>query len=240
MPIQENFWPNLKAFAENNGVTNLETLDLECVVCSEPFQWRRRDDDDAGVPRRPRVLPCGHILCGRCIIAYYDTDGSRCPMCRTDLTHDCGHPHTGMPMPLTRWHRLPPILLQGGRIQRGCCPCALIALQNLVDRVLSSSPDIPAELKGEYLGIGIKFPGTSEHCSRVVTGPVLEIEAPVAIKQAIDEIVRFAIESQRENDVWLELDFRSMKIRVLHFKPELLSQMEKSPTEEEAVPQDNN
>ncbi|KAM5519200.1 E3 ubiquitin-protein ligase HRD1 [Fusarium oxysporum f. sp. phaseoli] len=220
MPVQEDFWPSLKAFAENNGVASLETLGLECVVCNEPFQYRRRDDDDAGSPRRPRVLPCGHILCGRCLLAYYETGESRCPTCRTELIHECGHAHTGMPMPLTRLD--------------SCLPSC-----HKVEE-LSNSPDIAEELKGEYLGIGIKLSNSDEYCSRDVTGPVLEIEPPAAIKQLINDIVDSAIESQRENEVWLEADFSSMKIRVLHFKPELLSEVEESPAEQETVSQDGN
>ncbi|KAJ4139489.1 hypothetical protein NW765_003391 [Fusarium oxysporum] len=191
----------VKAFAENNGVASLETLGLECVVCNEPFQYRRRDDDDAGSPRRPRVLPCGHILCGRCLLAYYETGESRCPTCRTELIHECGHAHTGMPMPLTRLDRLPPILSQGGGMPKGCSPCGIVGLLKLFDQELSNSPDIAEELKGEYLGIGIKLSDSDEYCSRDVTGPVLEIEPPAAIKQLINDIVDSAIESQRENEV---------------------------------------
>ncbi|KAF5266201.1 hypothetical protein FOXYS1_2967 [Fusarium oxysporum] len=240
MPIQEDFWPSLKAFAENNGVASLETLGLECVVCNEPFQYRRRDDDDAGSPRRPRVLPCGHILCGRCLLAYYETGESRCPTCRTELIHECGHAHTGMPMSLTRLDRLPPILSQGGGMPKGCSPCGIVGLLKLFDQELSNSPDIAEELKGEYLGISIKLSNSDEYCSRDVTGPVLEIEPPAAIKQLINDIVDSAIESQRENEVWLEADFSSMKIRVLHFKPELLSEVKESPAEQETVSQDDN
>ncbi|KAH7167978.1 hypothetical protein DER46DRAFT_660600 [Fusarium sp. MPI-SDFR-AT-0072] len=133
-----------------------------------------------------------------------------------------------------------PLAYGGGGMPKGCSPCDIVGLLNLFDRELSNSPDIAEELKGEYLGIGIKLSNSDEYCSRDVTGPVLEIEPPAAIKQLINDIVDSTIESQRENGVWLEADFSSMKIRVLHFKPELLSQAEESPVEQETVPQDEN
>ncbi|KAF4416102.1 hypothetical protein FACUT_12863 [Fusarium acutatum] len=242
MPNQEHFWPNLKAFAENNGVANLETLGLECIVCRDSFHYRGRSDDETQPPRRPRVLPCGHILCARCLLAYYETGDTRCPICRTELIHDCGHAHTGMPLPLTpvNMDKLPPILTQGGGMPRGCGPCGILCLQRLFERELSNSPYIPEELKGEYLGIGIMLYNTDEYCSREVNGPVLEIETPTSIKQMISEIVDYAVRSQRRGQVWLEADFSSMKIRVLHFKPELLSQVEESPAEQETAPKDDN
>jgi hypothetical protein len=123
---------------------------------------------------------------------------------------------------------------------KGCSPCGIVGLLKLFDQELSNSPDIAEELKGEYLGIGIKLSNSDEYCSRDVTGPVLEIEPPAAIKQLINDIVDSAIESQRENEVWLEADFSSMKIRVLHFKPELLSEVKESPAEQETVSQDDN
>ncbi|KAF5587448.1 hypothetical protein FPANT_6901 [Fusarium pseudoanthophilum] len=242
MPNQEHFWPNLKAFAEDNGIANLETLGLECVVCRDSFHYRGPSDDEIQTPRRPRVLPCGHILCARCLLAYYDTGDSRCPICRTELMHDCGHAHTGMPLPLIPANRdkLPPILTRGGGMPRGCGPCGILGLQQLFERELRNSPDIAEELKGEYLGIGITLYNTDEYFSRAVIGPVLEIEAPTSIKNMISEIVGYAVRSQRRNQVWLEADFGSMKIRVLHFKPELLSQAEEPPTVEETAPQDDN
>lgn len=123
---------------------------------------------------------------------------------------------------------------------RGCGPCGILGLQRLFERELRSSPDIAEELKGEYLGIGITLYNTDEYYSREVIGPVLEIEAPTCIKNMISEIVDYAVRSQRRNQVWLEADFSSMKIRVLHFKPELLSRVEEPPAEQEMAPQDDN
>ncbi|RBA17344.1 hypothetical protein BFJ72_g1100 [Fusarium proliferatum] len=242
MPNQEHFWPNLKVFAQNNRVANLETLSLECVVCRDSFHYRGLSDDETQPPRRPRVLPCGHILCARCILAYYDTGETRCPICRTELVHDCGHAHTGMPLPLTpgNMDKLPPILSQGGGMPRGCGPCGILGLQRLFERELNNSPYIPEELKGEYLGIGIMLYSSDEYCSREVTGPVLEIEAPTSIKHMISEIVAYAVRSQRRNQVWLEADFSSMKIRALHFKPDILSRVEESPAEQETAPNNEN
>ncbi|KAF5624928.1 hypothetical protein F52700_9303 [Fusarium sp. NRRL 52700] len=242
MPNQEHFWPNLKAFAETNEIAHLETLGLECIVCRESFHYRGQSDDENRLPRRPRVLPCGHILCARCLVAYYETGDTRCPICRTELVHECGHAHTGMPLPLTPANRnkLPPILSQGGGLPRGCSPCGILTLHQLFNEALNSSPDIPEELKGEHLGIGILLYNTDEYFTREVTGPVLEIEPPSAIKNLITEIIDSATRSQRHNHVWLEADFSTMKIRLLHFKPELLSQVEESPAEQETAPQDDN
>ncbi|KAH7248663.1 uncharacterized protein BKA55DRAFT_540088 [Fusarium redolens] len=237
MPIQEGFWPSLKALGENNGVVSLKTLDLECIICTKPFQYRSRDDDDVGIPRRPRVLPCGHILCYRCLLAYYETGQSRCPICRTELMHNCGHAHIGMIMPLKRLDKLPPLLSQGGGMPNGCSRCCITGLVAMFNRLLDRDPDIPEELKGEYLGIGLKF-SSYEFCSRAVIGPVLEIEPPTAVKELINGMVDFAIEGRQENEVWIEVEYSAMKIRVLHFKPELLSQGQDSPAEEGTVPQD--
>ncbi|QGI77210.1 unnamed protein product [Fusarium fujikuroi] len=218
MPNQEHFWPNLKAFAENNRVANLETLGLECVVCRDSFHYRGLSDDET---------------------TFCDT---RCPICRTELVHDCGHAHTGMPLPLTpgNMDKLPPILSQGGGMPRGCGPCGILGLQRLFEQELNNSPYIPEELKGEYLGIGIMLYSSDEYCSREVTGPVLEIEAPTSIKHMISEIVAYAVRSQRRNQVWLEADFSSMRIRALHFKPDILSRVEESPVDQETAPNNEN
>ncbi|KAF5255190.1 hypothetical protein FANTH_114 [Fusarium anthophilum] len=242
MPNQEHFWPNLKAFAEDNHVTRLETLGLECVICRDSFHYRCRSDDGIQPPRRPRVLPCGHILCARCLIAYYETGDTRCPICRTELVHDCGHAHTGMPLPLTpaNMDKVPPILSQGGGMPKGCSPCGILALHQLFERKLSESPHIPEVLKGEHLGIGITLYNADEYYTREVTGPVLEIEPPTSIQHMISEIIDYAVRSQRQNQVWLEADFSSMKIRVLHFRPDILPLVGVAPEEQETVPQGDN
>ncbi|NXY49269.1 NHLC1 ligase, partial [Ceuthmochares aereus] len=60
---------------------------LECRVCFEPFS--------PALPRRPRNLPCGHVLCRDCLAALGGPGGRRleCPFCRRPFasadTSDC-------------------------------------------------------------------------------------------------------------------------------------------------------
>ncbi|XP_069709821.1 E3 ubiquitin-protein ligase NHLRC1 [Phaenicophaeus curvirostris] len=63
---------------------------LECRVCFEPFS--------PVAPRRPRNLPCGHVLCGACLAALGGPGGRRleCPFCR----RPCGSAGTSDCLPL--------------------------------------------------------------------------------------------------------------------------------------------
>jgi len=53
----------------------LASLSLECCVCSKEFHHTQEQ-------RRPRVLPCGHSLCGGCVQKLVNPQGVCCPTCR--------------------------------------------------------------------------------------------------------------------------------------------------------------
>ena len=59
--------------AKNNNYEyiNESSIDpaLVCVICSTPFD-------------HPRCTPCGHTFCRECIVGWFNSGNSSCPMCR--------------------------------------------------------------------------------------------------------------------------------------------------------------
>lgn len=52
----------------------MEPDDRECSVCHELYT-------------DPKLLPCGHLLCGRCLVSWLHTQpAARCPLCRWPIT----------------------------------------------------------------------------------------------------------------------------------------------------------
>ena len=55
---------------------------LTCGICTDPYRAPPH-------PNAPKMLKCGHTLCGSCITILEGGDYARCPTCKADLTVLC-------------------------------------------------------------------------------------------------------------------------------------------------------
>ncbi|CAL4222660.1 unnamed protein product, partial [Meganyctiphanes norvegica] len=55
---------------------------MDCRVCGDEYE---------APERRPRVLPCGHTVCHRCIILIIEDRQKLCPICRAPHRASCVH-----------------------------------------------------------------------------------------------------------------------------------------------------
>ncbi|KAL8614282.1 hypothetical protein ACOMHN_007620 [Nucella lapillus] len=99
---------------------SIEPKESECSICSEPF-------------REPKLLPCGHLLCGQCLLTWMRTqDEARCPLCRDIIVgrkdrrgQSLEDLVSGLPTDLSM-----ELILQADRILRqphNCCVCEDVA-----------------------------------------------------------------------------------------------------------------
>ncbi|KAF4968424.1 hypothetical protein FSARC_4221 [Fusarium sarcochroum] len=152
--ITSTYWPVLRDYLLGNPDI-YETLHLECGICLDKMtvfpHEHSYDPEMHHFSHRARILPCGHMFGSKCAHAMIDEALSNdlpicCPICRTDfsLHRDCGHVHTGMPMPtnVEAIKKFPPTLSEGGVVADKCGDCQvteiILGINYLAPTLLSS------------------------------------------------------------------------------------------------------
>ncbi|KAL8624004.1 hypothetical protein ACOMHN_040630 [Nucella lapillus] len=108
------------ASSATDEIESVEPKEYECSVCNEPF-------------REPKLLPCGHLLCGQCLLTWMRTQyEARCPLCRDLIVGPQDRQGqsledlvSGLPTDLSM-----ELILQADRIlsrQHNCCVCEDVA-----------------------------------------------------------------------------------------------------------------
>ncbi|KAF9765294.1 hypothetical protein IL306_002381 [Fusarium sp. DS 682] len=230
MSSREDFWPNLKTLFETGELSFDEELELECSICQEPLEVLPEQQNADGGPEgdhRPVVLPCGHVVGFQCLIAWWTAIPVReqcCPKCREDIKfNQCPHPNLGKEMPssMDQLDDLPPLITQGGEMSEYCPVCRIYFLLDFFNQSLQNDEDIPNELKGDSLGVGLVISGR-EFFSRTFTGIIQELELTEKIKYLVDLHNSCATNDDEDGTIWTLLgDFIDIKVRIYHSKPEL-------------------
>lgn len=119
----ESFFPNPKvAFLIDEPRT------LQCQICLVTPLVMAGTAKQAG-ESAPAILPCGHVACTGCIVAWLETQES-CPFCREEMKHSgCGHAVQARIIAEDTVLTLPRTIAQGGRVGSRCHDCRVDALR---------------------------------------------------------------------------------------------------------------
>ncbi|XEU97264.1 hypothetical protein FSHL1_002550 [Fusarium sambucinum] len=234
-PILSNtYWPVLRD-ALLRDPSSYSNLNLECGICLENmtvFQHEHTYDPEMShFSHRARIFPCGHMFGSKCAMTMIDdlirnNQPITCPICRADfsLHIDCGHIHTGMPMPTTvkQIWKFPPTLSEGGVVADKCGDCQvteiIMGINYLAPMLL-----FPFELaEGDTLFVSARTKSQvwDLRPTELVEGYVahdLPVKGP--LKRVIDEIkVKLKDNATRS---WYSADLRSFEIAIRSCSEEL-------------------
>ncbi|KAJ4268933.1 hypothetical protein NW762_003004 [Fusarium torreyae] len=223
------YWPILRDYLLENP--NLyETLHLECGICLEEMtvfpHEHSYDPEMYHMSHRARILPCGHMFGSKCAFVMIDEAIANdqpicCPICRSDFSRhqDCGHAHTGMPMPtnIDVIKAFPPTLSEGGAVADKCGDCQVTEILlgiNYLAPTLLSSIDIE---EGEFLGVaahtlGRRWAITQMAEDGMETHLVQNIHLGSSLQRIIDVIKQHLRESSSKN--WRSLDLTGFDLEV--------------------------
>ncbi|CEI38515.1 unnamed protein product [Fusarium venenatum] len=196
-PILSNtYWPVLRD-ALLQDPSSYNNLHLECGICLENmtvFQHEHTYDPEMShLSHRARIFPCGHMF------------------------GNCGHVHTGMPMPTTvkQIWRFPPTLSEGGVVANKCGDCQateiIMGINYLAPTLL-----FPFELaEGDSLFVSVRTKSQvwDLRPTELVEGHVshdLPVKGP--LKRVFDEIKAKLKDSAMRS--WYSADLRSFEIAI--------------------------
>ncbi|KAL3588345.1 hypothetical protein FPOAC2_10499 [Fusarium poae] len=226
-PLSNTYWPILRD-ALLRDPSSYNNLHLECGICLENmtvFQHEHiYDPEMSHFSHRARIFPCGHMFGSKCALTMIDDlvrshQPIACPICRVDfsLHIDCGHVHTGMPMPtsIKQIWKFPPTLSEGGVVADKCGDCQVTEIIMGIN-YLAPTLLFPFELaEGESLFVSARTKSQVWDARPVelVEGYVardVSIKGP--LKRVFDEIKAKLKDSATR--CWYSADLRSFEIAI--------------------------